>query len=218
MSETGLRIASLYCERGDRILLSDLSFDLHAGQGLRIAGANGSGKTTLLRAIVGLSQQYEGAIYWQGQNIRHAKANYWSQLLYLGHAAGIKASLTPLENLVWWLKLQGTGQCVNTEALLAALNSVGLAGFADSPCVYLSAGQQRRVALARLFLSEHKLWVLDEPFTAIDSAGVTLLEQRFEAHLSAGGVILLTTHQNLLSQRFNTYNLDQVAERTNQLT
>jgi len=215
LSQAHLVVESLYCERGDRRLFADVSFTLRAGEALRIAGANGAGKTTLLRAIAGLSQHYEGLVSWDGGNIHAQKATYLAQLLYLGHAPGVKSLLTPLENLRWWSKLHMP--LIDDESvLIAALACVGLADYLHSPCVYLSAGQQRRVALARLFIdnelaNRQRLWVLDEPFTAVDAAGVHLIEQQFEKHLTDGGIVLLTTHQPIRSERFGCIDLDVFA-------
>jgi heme exporter protein A len=210
LSQALLATESLSCERGDRRLFTGVNFSLKAGEALRIAGANGAGKTTLLRAVVGLSQHYDGQVSWRGSNIQAVKTAYLSQLLYLGHAPGVKPLLSPLENLRWWAKLHLPE--INDEAVLMdALAQVGLTHYLHSPCVYLSAGQQRRIALARLFLSRQLLWVLDEPFTAIDASGVALLEQQFEKHLGNGGIVLLTTHQPIGNPKFGCIDLDAYA-------
>lgn len=213
-ASAGLELTSLTCERGDRVLFSHFSQQIEGGRGLRIAGPNGSGKTTLLRVVAGLSQHYEGSVRWQDQDVRDQQYQFRSQLLFLGHAPGVKSALTPQENLHWWTAMHGIGigtQAGVQEAILDALARVGLSAFVHTPCSQLSAGQQRRVALARLFLSQHPLWILDEPFTAIDSQGVASLEQLFEQQLDHGGIILLTTHQDLNSERFTTIQLDQPA-------
>jgi heme exporter protein A len=127
--------------------------------------------------------------------MREAREAFLSNLLYLGHAPGVKAALTPLENLAWYQALAGHSR--DEEARFAALDEVGLGGFEDLPAGQLSAGQQRRVALARLLLTPRPLWVLDEPFTAIDRDGVAALEQRLVAHARRGGCVLVTTHHEL---------------------
>lgn len=198
-SDAILQLESISCERGERLLVEDLSLALRPKQGIRIEGPNGSGKTTLLRVIAGLSQQYTGRMSWNGLDLREDRSVMASDTLYIGHLAGVKALLTPFENLSWWsaLHLLPSDAIDHKQQLLAALAKVGLHGFADTPCYRLSAGQQRRVALARLYLSQHCLWILDEPFTAIDVDGVRSLEQCIAAHLSDGGMALVTTHQSM---------------------
>lgn len=213
--DEGLLLADLYCERGDRVLFRGLNTQLNNGQGLRIAGGNGTGKTTLLRIIAGLSQQYEGKVCWQGTDIQQQREVFLSDSLYIGHLPGIKSSLTTLENLEWWCALHNNGDVFNSQAihstveLKVALSDIGLSAFIDTPCQYLSAGQQRRAALARLLLSKHKLWILDEPFTAIDVKGVAMLEELYFKHLKRGGMVILSTHQDMHSHSFQTLDLDQ---------
>jgi heme exporter protein A len=185
---------SLFCERDDRVLFESLSFDIHAGEMVQIEGPNGSGKTTLLRILSGLSEAYEGEIYFNGEDIASARAEYFSNLLYLGHKPGVKAVLTPVENLVSYTACRVNRSGAEIEAALA---KVGLNGYEDVPCHSLSAGQHRRVALARLYLSDAPLWILDEAFTAIDKAGVKTLEQLMAQRVAEGGTIILTTHHEL---------------------
>ncbi len=188
-----LEIRNLRCERDDRQLFSGLNLQVDAGDLVQVVGPNGAGKTSLLRVITGISADYEGDILWRGQQIKRQRHEFLSELLYLGHHTGIKKSLTPAENLAFYSQL-GSGFREPVDRLL---NAVGLAGYEQVPCYQLSAGQQRRVALARLYGSRARLWILDEPFTAVDKAGVAALEQRLAAHLEAGGCIILTTHQTL---------------------
>lgn len=189
-----LQASDLYCERDDRVLFSALNFSVRRGQVLQIKGGNGSGKTTLLRMICGLNQGFEGKLYWQGEEIVEHQEAYYSQLLYIGHRVGVNKVLTPMENLRWSCRLQRN---VSDEQLLAALAGVGLRGFEESQCHALSAGQQQRVALARLLLSQASLWVLDEPFTTLDVDGVALLERLIHQHAERGGAVLVTTHHAL---------------------
>ena len=188
-----LEIRNLSCERDERQLFSQLNLSVSPGDLVQVVGPNGAGKTTLLRVITGISNDYEGDILWRDQAIRRQRHAFLSDLLYLGHHTGIKKSLTPAENLAFYSRL-GSGYKDSVEALL---NAVGLLGYEQVPCYQLSAGQQRRVALARLYGSRARLWILDEPFTAVDKAGVAALEQRLSAHLDAGGCVILTTHQAL---------------------
>ncbi|MGJ7459612.1 cytochrome c biogenesis heme-transporting ATPase CcmA [Halomonas sp. MA07-2] len=190
-----LQARKLACERDDRWLFEDLALDIQAGEIVRIEGPNGSGKTTLLKILSGQLADYQGELYWNGAPMRKARQAFLESLLYLGHAPGVKGALTPLENLTWYQAL--AGQRDNEAARLAALESVGLVGFEDVPAGQLSAGQQRRVALARLELTPRPLWVLDEPFTAIDRDGVAALEERLIVHARAGGCVLVTTHHEL---------------------
>ncbi|MBA2778052.1 cytochrome c biogenesis heme-transporting ATPase CcmA [Billgrantia kenyensis] len=190
-----LQAQSLACERDDRWLFQDLDLDIHAGEIVRVEGPNGSGKTTLLKILSGQLADYEGELFWNELPMREARDSFLSNLLYLGHAPGVKAALTPLENLAWYQALAGHGP--DEESRYAALEEVGLGGFEDVPAGQLSAGQQRRVALARLLLTPRPLWVLDEPFTAIDRDGVAALEQRLVGHARRGGCVLVTTHHEL---------------------
>lgn len=189
-----LRCDKLTCVREDRILFKDLSFAVQAGEIVQLEGPNGVGKTSLFRLIVGLSSPYSGDIYWQKQPISHDRTHFYQQLLYLGHKTGIKPELTALENLQFFQQLQTPRAGVDLWDILA---KVGLAGYEELLCAQLSAGQQRRVALARLWLTDCPLWVLDEPFTALDKSGVKVLEALFLAHAAQGGIVILTTHQDL---------------------
>lgn len=189
-----LNISLLTCSRDERVLFSQLSFQVNAGEMVQIEGPNGAGKTTLLRMIAGLSQPESGDIQWHQKSIRKQREEYQQQMIYLGHQAGVKSVLTPFENLAFYQEVQGDD---NQDAIWDALAQVDLIGYEDIPVAQLSAGQQRRVALARLWLSKAKLWILDEPLTAIDKSGVAKLIALFEQHTRSGGIILLTTHQDL---------------------
>ena len=182
-----LEARELLCERDERTLFSGLSFTLNAGEWVQITGSNGAGKTTLLRLLTGLSRPDAGEVLWQGQPLHQVRDSYHQNLLWIGHQPGIKTRLTALENLHFYHREGDTAQC------LEALAQAGLAGFEDIPVNQLSAGQQRRVALARLWLTRATLWILDEPFTAIDVNGVDRLAQ----HTEQGGIVILTTHQPL---------------------
>lgn len=182
------------CERDDAPLFEPISLALGAGDIVQLEGANGVGKTTLLRCIGGLSSRWQGEMLWLGKALSRQRAEFAAATIFLGHAIGLKAALSARENLQWWTGLRGIDA---SNAIDIALEQVGLLGYEDSPCYQLSAGQQRRVGLARLFLTETKVWILDEPFTAIDRRGVGELEQWIAAHAAAGGAVLLTSHQPL---------------------
>lgn len=178
-----LQASSLSVLRGERVLCRGLTLAVRRGDIVQVEGENGAGKTSLLRVLAGLSRYgFEGDVE------RHAP------LLYLGHHSAVKALLTPRENLAWHVDGSASRDSVVIDA---ALSAVGLIGLEDVPAHQLSAGQQRRINLARLFLTDLPLWLLDEPFTAIDRAGVSALEARFRAHARAGGAVVLTSHQPL---------------------
>lgn len=201
-----LELHNLACERDERFLFARLNASFYAGQVVQILGPNGSGKTTLLRILACVSQDFHGDIRWQGQERANMRWEYASDLLYLGHLPGIKKSLTPLENLRWYAAVQGG---VSDGELIEALAQVQLAGYEDTPCYRLSAGQLRRVALARLVFSRVKVWILDEPFTALDKSGVAQLEARLAAHAQAGGLVLVTSHQDINVPNLQLLDLEQ---------
>ncbi len=185
----------LTCVRDGRTLFQDLDLTLSSGELLQIEGVNGAGKTSLLRLLCGLAQPRDGDIYWQGIPIRQCRSDYHEQLLYIGHQPGIKDELTALENLRFFHALSGHGG--SDEALFKALDQVGLYGYEDASVRTLSAGQRRRVALARLWQNHASLWILDEPFTAIDRKGIANLETLLSHHVQSGGMVVLTSHQTL---------------------
>lgn len=191
-----LEANALECVRGGRRLFQNLCFSLTQGELLEVSGANGSGKTSLLRMLCGLLSPTAGEILWQGANISSLKEEYLKGLAYLGHANGVKAELSALENLRIYGGLAG-GQQPGEEKISAALERMGLKGCEAVPAKTLSQGQQRRLALARLLVGEHALWILDEPLTALDSAAVRLVQSVLEEHLKGGGLAVLTTHQPL---------------------
>ena len=186
-----LEVINLSCVRDERTLFHGLNFHVQPGDIVQIEGPNGAGKTSLLRLLAGLSQPEAGEVQWQSQSIRQQREIWQQNLLYLGHQPGVKSVLSPLENLHFW---HGNS---HDEAIFDALEQVNLLGFEEVPVAQLSAGQQRRVALARLWLSPASVWILDEPLTAIDKAGVEKLMARFANHADNGGAVLLTTHQDL---------------------
>lgn len=194
MTSPLLEAVALTCERDWRMLFERLELQLEPGEMLQVVGPNGSGKTSLLRLLAGLMQPTAGEVRLQGRALTEPRTDSALNLLWIGHAAGIKGLLTAEENLTWLCALH---EPASREAIWQALAAVGLRGFEDVPCHTLSAGQQRRVALARLYLPGPSLWVLDEPFTALDKAAVAQLEQHLAAHCEQGGLVVLTTHHEL---------------------
>ena len=210
MTSPLLEAVALACERDWRILFEHLELRLVPGEMLQVAGPNGSGKTSLLRLMAGLMQPTSGEILLNGRPLAAQRAELARNLLWIGHAAGIKGLLTAEENLTWLCALH---QPAEREAIWQALAAVGLRGFEDVPCHTLSAGQQRRVALARLYLPGPSLWVLDEPFTALDKAAVVQLEHHLAAHCEQGGLVVLTTHHELMVKPSGYRELD-LGQRT----
>ncbi|CAM3696110.1 cytochrome c biogenesis heme-transporting ATPase CcmA [Parendozoicomonas haliclonae] len=191
----GLSVSELTCERDERCLFRSLAFSLNSGEILQITGPNGSGKTTLMRVVAGLSLDFTGEVFWRGQPVADVRPEFHAALLYMGHLLGVKSTMTAEENLRWAMGLHRND--LSREEIWSALEKVKLAGFEDIPCYQLSAGQNRRVALARLFLARQPLWILDEPFTAIDKQGVAELEQLLVDHAKSGGMVMMTTHHEM---------------------
>ena len=190
-----LELQNLDVWRDDRCLYQALSLTLRPGQVAQIMGPNGVGKTTLLKQIAGLSHFMSGDIRWKNQPVSADLQQFQRDVLFLGHLAGIKSALTVAENLNILAACRGRRLTMNR--LDSALGQVGLRGYDDTPVAQLSAGQKRRVALARLFTEAPLLWLLDEPFTAIDQTGVCELEGWLADHAEQGGMVLLTTHHRL---------------------
>lgn len=188
-----LTATDLVCSRGERPLFAPLQFAIGPGCWLHLQGENGAGKTTLLRTIAGLARADHGELRWHGTPIARAGADYRRALIYIGHAAALKDELDALENLALMLALDGL--CPTEDALLDALEHLHLAGREHLPVRQLSAGQKRRVLLAKLMLRPAALWLLDEPFAALDAEGIGLLNALVAGQLARGGIVVLTSHQ-----------------------
>lgn len=201
-----LELVNIACERGETRLFEGCHLIIQSGQWWQIEGHNGIGKTSLLRILAGLAVPAEGEVRWNGLPITQVREDYYAELFYLGHFAGIKPELTAWENLRYYQKLQNLP--LSDEALWNALEKVGLIGREDLPCSHLSAGQQRRVALAKLWLTPASLWILDEPFTAIDKKGVAELIAHIEQHCANGGLCIFTSHQTAESDKVQLFSLD----------
>ncbi len=190
-----LEACKLACVRGERRLFADIGFRLEGGELLYLQGSNGSGKTSLLRILCGLAPPATGEVRWRDTPISRHGENYRRELSYLGHQNAIKEELTPLENLLSAARI--ADQTLDADTALDALQTFGLSGHEELACRYLSQGQKRRVALARLCYERRTLWILDEPFVALDSAAIALLSSLIAAHLQRGGLVVLTTHQTV---------------------
>ncbi|HSH91202.1 MAG TPA: cytochrome c biogenesis heme-transporting ATPase CcmA [Ramlibacter sp.] len=183
----------LTCTRGERALFAGIGLAVEPGQWLHVRGANGCGKTSLLRLLAGLSRPERGEIRWLGRPLAQAKEAYRSDMVFLGHHAAVKDELTARENLELAAALDGAP--LQPETSTRALRRFGLGGRENLPVRFLSAGQRRRVLLARLVARKAKLWILDEPFTALDANAVSMLSTLIGDHLADGGMAILTSHQ-----------------------
>jgi len=190
-----LQGSSLACVRGDRRLFKDVNFSLEAGGLMQVRGPNGSGKTSLLRMLCGLSNPALGEISWCGTSIRALGGDYFATMTYMGHLSGTKDDLTVIENLCISSALAGIE--VSESQAYEALKHMGLGGRETLPVKVLSQGQRRRVALARLLVCQTKLWILDEPLAALDVSAVKLMQCLLEKHLEQGGMVVMTTHQEI---------------------
>ena len=197
-----LKAINLSCIRDDRILFSELNFQLTNGQVLLLEGRNGSGKTSLLRILCGFREPDAGEILWNNETIDDSQ--YYADMAYIGHLDGIKKELTVLENLKISLALGQQGHYSIPEAL----NKVHLKGYDDILVQALSAGQKRRLSLARLLITQNTLWILDEPFTSLDKQGIALIESLMIEHCNKGGMIVLTSHHDITLHNVNVLQIN----------
>ena len=201
-----LSVSNLSCVRADQTLFSGVGFELAPGECLHLEGGNGVGKTSLLRILAGFSPAAQGEVRWQGELLDSSACRLPQDLLYLGHQLALKEELNAVENLQAGAAIAGTS--IAREAALAALQRLGLGSRAALPVRVLSQGQKRRVALARLVLQTQPLWLLDEPFVALDGPAQSLVAGFMEAHLARGGMVLFTSHQPVnIGGRSRSYRL-----------
>lgn len=193
MSHLFLQAKNITCSRGNRLLLQDLNFTVSSGEILQVTGPNGVGKTSLLKILTGILPIESGEVLWQGQSIKKNFDEYYQNLFYLGHDRGIKSDLTVFENLFLDLKYQSRDH----SKILSAIQKLDLTGFEKVLGRHLSQGQRQRVALAKLLLSEVQLWILDEPFAALDSVGVECIQELIQQQINKNGSVILSTHRPL---------------------
>lgn len=191
---TSFEVNNLQCIRRDNILFQGLSFKLEDGGLLQIDGVNGSGKSSLLQMCVGLIQASEGEITWNNEDITSSRHQFQSDITYFGHTNGVKAGLTALENMKVMHALSGFKTKVDYSLIL---KQIGLAGMEDVLLSRMSAGQKRRIGLTRIFMAASKLWLLDEPFNALDKNGKKIIEQLIVEHCKSGGMVIFATHQTM---------------------
>jgi heme exporter protein A len=194
-----LNVDDLAFERNYELLFSDISFALQKGELLQVKGANGSGKSTLLRILAGFIEPHAGAVLWKNQSIFQERASYQEQLRYVGHQNGVKHILTVYENVQ--LSSALCSKRLEKQQIQTVIERVGLSHLMYNQAQHLSAGQLRRLGLARLLLNPASLWILDEPTTALDTDGQQLLADIFNEHLDQGGMVIVATHQSLLLTR-----------------
>jgi len=192
LTSSQIEARELECIKNDRALFSKLGFVVHTHQALSVEGPNGSGKTSLLRIICGLSRPERGEILWCGQNIESVRSEYYAQVTYVGHSCAVKDELTVIENLHFAQALASNNTSIDLQEVLHKMN---LRDVAEVACKNISAGQKRRLALARLALTSSRVWILDEPFTALDKAAITATEGMCQAHVQSGGILILATHR-----------------------
>jgi heme exporter protein A len=200
-----LQVKAVHLWRGDKHLLRGVSLTLDGGELLQVTGPNGVGKTSLLRCIAGLLPMESGEVQWRGRSLRQAQDEFHRDLAYLAHVNALKPDLTALENLHYSVALR---RSVERRELVETLSRLKIEACADLPARSLSAGQKRRVSLARIMLSQASFWILDEPITNLDVAGIALFESCMEEHLSRGGLVLTAAHQLLLQGHVNVRTLE----------
>lgn len=194
---SGLVGRQLACVRGGRLVFEGLDFAVEPGQALLLRGPNGVGKSSLLRLMAGFLPPAAGAIIWDGNPITKDPDGHRARTLYTGHLDALKLALTGRENLAFWARIGGHGAARVTNALAR----LGISHLADIPAQLMSAGQRKRLNLARLVAAPASLWLMDEPATSLDADGAALVGEIMAAHLDSGGIVIAATHQDMLGQR-----------------
>ncbi|UEM06726.1 heme ABC exporter ATP-binding protein CcmA [Skermanella rosea] len=199
----------LTCLRGERLVFQDLSFAVPAGGALVLLGPNGSGKSSLLRLMAGLLRPFSGSMSWDGVPVSDDPDVHRARIHYVGHLDAVKPVLSARENLAFWAAMGGAAD--PGGAALAALERLGVPHIADIPGRYLSAGQKRRLNLARILAAPAPLWLLDEPSVALDRAGIGQLEAAIADHRAGGGIVVVSTHAEIALPGASTLHLDDFA-------
>jgi len=188
-------VCNLKCKRNERTVFSNINFSLKQGEGLILNGANASGKTSLLQILSGLLKPFSGSVTWNGKDISKEIEEFKNKIIYSGHKNGIKATLTVEENLIFWGTLLSK-KTISKKIIYKALKEYQISHLAETPCHMLSAGQLKKVALCRVFISTVKIWILDEPDNSLDSKNILTLKKVLARHLRLGGIFILATHRN----------------------
>ncbi len=205
---------NLACIRGERGVFDNLSFALEPGEMLILSGPNGSGKSSLLRLMAGLLMPAKGALEWNSINIYEDPENHYSRFHYIGHPAALKPTLSVVENLKFWANIRGVPKR-DGEQIANGLAAWGISGLANIPVQHLSAGQTKRVALARLLITFAPLWLLDEPATSLDTQAVAVLENLIAHHRQAGGMVVLSTHSDIKAENPAELDLSRFSSAAN---
>lgn len=200
-----LKVKNISCERGGKLLFEKLGFSLEAGRALHVRGENGSGKSSLFKIIALLNRPLDGDIIWENKSVLEESQHYFDNLLYVGHKNAINLQLTAVQNLLWYASIhsEDEGSDLISERSNHAFKLLGLYGLEDIPAKHLSAGQRRKILLARLILQNKKLWLLDEPFASLDSQSIEILQSLMSSHLAQGGLIVFSSHQEVKMDRHN---------------
>ncbi|MDH5748530.1 MAG: heme ABC exporter ATP-binding protein CcmA [Rhodospirillales bacterium] len=205
--------SNLKCVRSERVVFSNLGFKVEDGDALVLIGPNGSGKSSLLRLLAGLLLPAEGTLTWDGEAMVDDMDAHHARMHYVGHLDAVKPVLTVSENISFWSRMRGHGKDTSENAVGDALDTFAISRLADVPGRFLSAGQKRRVTLARLKASPAALWLLDEPTTALDKDAIAALENLIRDHRASGGMVVVSTHAEIKLENATVLDLSRFSQR-----